>query len=36
VPLDSGFVEEESDADRVRVAPAVTVAAPIVKNTRSG
>lgn len=36
VPLDSGFVEEESDADRVRIAPAVTVAAPIVKNTRSG
>ncbi len=36
VPLDVNFIEVETEADRVRIAPSVAVAAPTVRSTRSG
>ena len=36
VPSDVAFVEVETDADRVRAIPAVSVTAPVVRSTRSG
>jgi hypothetical protein len=36
IPIDPNLVEVETEADRVRIAPAVAVAAPVVRSTRSG